>query len=33
MLSVGSFRDRSCHGVSRRSFLRAGFSVPLELGL
>ena len=33
MLSIGSFRDRSCEGVSRRAFLKAGFSVPLALGL
>ena len=33
MIEVGSFRSGSCQGVSRRAFLKAGFSVPLALGL
>jgi len=33
MIEVGSFRSGSCQGVSRRTFLKAGFSVPLALGL
>src|SRR5580704_2390857 len=33
MLDVGSFRSASCHGMSRRAFLRAGLSVPAALGL
>jgi len=33
MLSIGSFRERHCDGVSRRNFLKAGFSLPLALGL
>jgi hypothetical protein len=33
MLEIGSFRERSCEGVSRRAFLKAGMSVPLALGL
>ena len=33
MLSVGGFQERSCEGISRRAFLRAGASVPLALGL
>jgi hypothetical protein len=33
MFEVGSFRSASCQGVSRRAFLKAGFSVPLALGL
>jgi len=33
MLEVGSFRAQSCGGVSRRSFLKLGASVPMGLGL
>jgi uncharacterized protein (DUF1501 family) len=33
MLDIGSFRARTCDGVSRRSFLKLGASVPLGLGL
>jgi hypothetical protein len=33
MFEVGSFRSASCQGVNRRAFLKAGFSVPLALGL
>lgn len=29
MIEVGSFRSRDCHGVSRRSLLRFGASLPL----
>lgn len=31
MLEVGSFRARSCQGISRRAFLRAGLLTPLAL--
>ena len=33
MLSIGGFQERSCEGISRRAFLRAGASIPLALGL
>ncbi|MCH2399662.1 MAG: DUF1501 domain-containing protein, partial [Pirellulales bacterium] len=33
MFDVGSFQARTCSGVSRRSFLRLGSSLPLALGL
>lgn len=33
MIEVGSFRSTCCQGVSRRAFLKAGFSVPVVLGL
>lgn len=33
MLEVGSFRAQTCGGVTRRSFLRAGASLPLAFGL
>ena len=33
MFDIGSFEARTCTGVSRRSFLRLGTSVPLALGL
>jgi hypothetical protein len=33
MIEVGSFSSASCQGVGRRAFLKAGFSVPLALGL
>ena len=33
MFDVGSFHARTCSGVSRRSFLRLGSSLPLALGL
>lgn len=29
MLSIGSYQSRDCSGVTRRSFLQAGMSVPL----
>jgi uncharacterized protein (DUF1501 family) len=31
MFDVGSFCSRTCQGVSRRSFLRAGFALPFGL--
>jgi len=31
MIDVGSFRARTCQGVSRRTFLRAGFAAPFAL--
>jgi hypothetical protein len=31
MIDIGSFRSRTCQGVSRRSFLRAGFTAPFAL--
>src|SRR5271166_6036517 len=31
MLDIGSFRAHSCQGITRRSFLRTGASVPLAL--
>jgi hypothetical protein len=33
MFDVGSFQANSCSGVTRRSFLRVGASVPLALGM
>jgi len=33
MIEVGSFQSHTCQGLSRRAFLKAGFSVPLALGL
>jgi hypothetical protein len=33
MIEVGNFLSRTCAGPSRRSFLKAGFSIPLALGL
>lgn len=33
MFEIGGFRTRHCQGMDRRAFLRAGFSVPLALGL
>ena len=33
MFDVGSFRAKTCAGISRRSFLRVGASVPLAMGL
>ena len=33
MLEIGSYLARHCQGVSRRAFLKAGFSVPLAMGL
>lgn len=33
MFDIGSFRERTCSGMTRRSFLRAGMSLPLALGL
>jgi uncharacterized protein (DUF1501 family) len=33
VLDIGSFRSRTCAGVSRRSFLRLASTVPLGLGL
>src|SRR5438046_2464682 len=33
MFDVGRFPARTCSGVTRRSFLRWGASVPLALGL
>jgi uncharacterized protein (DUF1501 family) len=33
MFDVGSFRARSCQGVSRRAFLRAGFASPFALAM
>jgi len=33
MFDVGAFRARTCHGISRRSFLRVGASAPAALGL
>ena len=33
MLDIGEFRARTCSGVTRRSFLRCGASLPLALGL
>jgi hypothetical protein len=33
MLEIGGFRARDCSGISRRAFLKAGFSVPLGLGI
>src|SRR4051794_5591790 len=32
MLDIGSFRARTCRGLSRRSFLRLAATVPLALG-
>src|SRR5438034_9683752 len=32
MFDIGSFTARTCGGMSRRSFLRAGAFVPLALG-
>ena len=33
MIEVGKFKARTCSGVSRRSFLKLGASVPLGLSL
>ena len=33
MIEVGNFKARTCSGVSRRSFLKLGASLPLGLGL
>jgi len=33
MLDVGSFESRTCHGVSRRAFVRAALSAPFVWGL
>jgi len=33
MIDIGSFLSRTCQGVSRRTFLRAGFVAPFALGL
>jgi len=33
MLRIGAFRQQSCQGIDRRSFLRIGFSLPLALSL
>jgi uncharacterized protein (DUF1501 family) len=33
MLEIGSFRARSCQGIGRRAFLRAGALMPLALSL
>ncbi len=32
MLDIGDFRAKTCNGLSRRSFLRMGASVPVALG-
>ena len=32
MIDVGGFRARTCQGISRRSFLRAGVAAPFALG-
>jgi hypothetical protein len=33
MLDIGSFRSRTCAGITRRAFVRAAASVPVALGL
>ena len=33
MLDIGSFRAKTCSGLSRRSFLKLGASAPVALGL
>ena len=33
MIEVGNFKARTCSGVSRRSFLKLGASLPMGLGL
>jgi hypothetical protein len=33
MFDIGSFLSRTCQGVSRRTFLRAGVVAPFALGL
>lgn len=33
MLDVGSFRAKTCHGITRRSFLRVGAALPAALSL
>ena len=33
MLDVGGFSTRTCHGHSRRAFLRTASSLPLTWGL
>lgn len=33
MLNVGGFSSRDCQGIRRRSFVRAGMSIPMGLGL
>ena len=33
MFDIGSFKARTCSGITRRSFLRIGASVPLAMGL
>ena len=33
MLNIGSFRTRTCSGISRRSFLQLSSAVPLGLGM
>lgn len=33
MISVGGFSARGCHGMNRRSFVQAAFSVPFALGM
>lgn len=32
-MDIGQFFSRACDGISRRSFLRAGLSLPLALGM
>ena len=33
MFGIGSFRSRDCQGLTRRSFLRVGASLPFAAGL
>ena len=33
MFSIGDFKTRTCNGISRRSFLKIGASVPAAIGL
>lgn len=32
MIDIGSFKARTCGGISRRSFLKIGASVPVAEG-